>query len=213
MKRESFVFYESFYSAISVLPKNEQLLMLKAVVERALYGTEPNLSGVSKAMYSLIIPQLEANERRYKNGCKGGRPKPKNNQDETETKPNNNQDETETKPNVNDNDNVNDNVNVNDNKYTSPTATKPTKHKYGTHKNVLLTDEEYLKLQERFPTDCEEKINTLSEGIALKGYKYKSHYLAVIKWAETERARNQSSGAPNDYDRFVENLKEFVNEE
>ena len=66
------------------------------------------------------------------------------------------------------------------------TPTAPKKHKYVTHNNVLLTDEEYLKLQERFPTDYDEKINTLSEGLALKGYKYKSHYLAVIKWAKNE---------------------------
>ena len=71
---------------------------------------------------------------------------------------------------------------INNNKST-PTATK---HKHGTYNNVLLTDDEYLKLQERFPTDYEEKINTLSEGIALKGYKYKSHYLAVIKWAKND---------------------------
>lgn len=71
----------------------------------------------------------------------------------------------------------------------TPTATKPTKHKYGTHNNVLLTDEEYQKLKERFPTDYDEKINTLSEGIALKGYKYKSHYLAVIKWAQNENPK------------------------
>lgn len=72
------------------------------------------------------------------------------------------------------------------NNISTPTATNPTKHKYGEHKNVLLTDEEYTKLKERFPTDYEEKINTLSEGLALKGYKYKSHYLAVIKWAKND---------------------------
>ena len=66
------------------------------------------------------------------------------------------------------------------------TPTAPKKHKYGTHQNVLLTDEEYAKLQERFPLDYTDKINTLSEGLALKGYKYKSHYLAVIKWANNE---------------------------
>lgn len=75
------------------------------------------------------------------------------------------------------------------NNNSTPTATKPTKHKYGTHKNVLLTDDEYLKLQERFPTDYDEKINTLSEGLALKGYKYKSHYLAVIKWAKNDESK------------------------
>ena len=86
----------------------------------------------------------------------------------------------------------------------TPTATK--KHKYGTHKNVLLTDEEYLKLQERFPTDYDEKINTLSEGLALKGYKYKSHYLAVIKWAKNDESRPAKTTASSNP--FLDLLKE-----
>lgn len=62
----------------------------------------------------------------------------------------------------------------------TPPARK--KHKHGEHQNVLLTDEEYAKLQERFPNDYKEKIETFSEAIARKGYKYKSHYLAILDW-------------------------------
>lgn len=79
---------------------------------------------------------------------------------------------------------VEDNINI------SPSATtkaKPTKHKYGEHNNVLLTDDEYAKLQDKLPYDYEKWIETLSEGIALKGYKYKSHYLAILKWARNEK--------------------------
>jgi predicted phage replisome organizer len=88
----------------------------------------------------------------------------------------------------------------------TPTATKPTKHKYGTHKNVLLTDEEYLKLKERYPTDYDEKINTLSEGLALKGYKYKSHYLACIKWAQGDEKKKVKTTASSNP--FLDLLKE-----
>ena len=93
-------------------------------------------------------------------------------------------------------------VSVEEDNKSTPAATK---HKYGEHKNVLLTDEEYQKLKDRFPTDYEEKINTLSEGLALKGYKYKSHYLAVIKWAQNEKpkAAKQTSSNP-----FLDLLKE-----
>lgn len=93
-----------------------------------------------------------------------------------------------------------------DNNNSTPTAPKPSKHKYGTHKNVLLTDEEYAKLKERFPADYDEKINTLSEGLALKGYKYKSHYLAVIKWAKNETPKATKTTASSNP--FLDLLKE-----
>ena len=186
MQRESFIFYASFYSAIVTLPENEQLLMFKSIVERALYGKEPTLSGCSKGMYDLISPQIKANERRFLNGCKGGAPKGNKN---AKKQPKNNQ----KQPNDNVNENVNENVTDKDIK------TSTSKHKYGEHKNVLLTDDEYLKLKERYPTDYEEKINNLSVGMALKGYKYKSHYLAVIKWADNDK-QNQKAEKPDYYD-------------
>ena len=180
--RDSFIFYKSFYDSIKELDPQDQVQIYNAIFEYQFNCKEVELKGVCKSIFTLIIPQLEANNKRYENGKKGGRPK-------TKTKPNNNLTETKTKPNVNDNDNVN--VNDNENVYvndiiTTPTATKTTKHKYGTHNNVLLTDEEHQKLKERFPNDYHEKIDMLSEGLALKGYKYKSHYLAVIKWAKNE---------------------------
>lgn len=60
------------------------------------------------------------------------------------------------------------------------------KHIYGEYKHVLLSDEEIEKLKERFPDSYERKIKALDEGIELKGYKYKSHYLAILKWAEKD---------------------------
>lgn len=102
--RESFVFYKSFYDSIKELDPNDQVKIYNAIFEYEYYQREPKLSGVAKSIFTLILPQLEANNKRYENGKKGGRPKK-----ETEEKPKNNQKETKVKPNVN----VNDNVNVN----------------------------------------------------------------------------------------------------
>ena len=63
---------------------------------------------------------------------------------------------------------------------------KPKKHKYGEYNNVLLTDDELQKLKDKF-FDWESKIENLSQGIEMKGYKYKNHYLAILKWAENEK--------------------------
>lgn len=78
---------------------------------------------------------------------------------------------------------------VEDNIPPSASPPKPKKHQYGSHNNVLLTDEEFQKLQERFPDDYNDRIETLSEGMARKGYKYKSHYLAILNWAKNEKPK------------------------
>lgn len=102
--RESFIFYRSFYDGIKELDLEIQSQIYNAIMEYEFNKNEVELTGVAKAVFALIKPQLEANDKRYENGKKGGRPK-------TETKPKENQTEAKPKPNVNVN--VNENVNVN----------------------------------------------------------------------------------------------------
>ena len=107
--RESFIFYKSFYDSIKELDPKEQVKIYNAIFKYEFEKEEPTLTGVCKSIMTLILPQLEANDKRYENGKKGGRPK-------TKKQPNNNQTITKKQPNdnvnVNVNDNVNDNVNV-----------------------------------------------------------------------------------------------------
>jgi len=63
---------------------------------------------------------------------------------------------------------------------------KPTKHKYGEYNNVLLTDDELEKLKTEF-SDCEERIERLSEYVASTGKKYKSHYATIRNWARKDK--------------------------
>lgn len=58
---------------------------------------------------------------------------------------------------------------------------KKTKHKFGEYKNVLLTDDEYKKLSDKYP-DIEDIIKFFDEYIERKGYSAKSHYLCFSKW-------------------------------
>ena len=60
------------------------------------------------------------------------------------------------------------------------------KGKYGEFKNVLLTDEEYKKLTERFSTDYKERIERLSGYVASTGKSYKSHYATIINWSKKD---------------------------
>ena len=60
---------------------------------------------------------------------------------------------------------------------------KPKKHKIGNYKNVLLTDEEIQKLYEKLGMQkAVAVINNYSELKEMKGYKYKSDYLAILRW-------------------------------
>lgn len=109
--RDSFVFYKSFYESIKELAPKEQAQIYNAIFEYQFYGNKIELKGVCKSIFTLILPQLDANNKRYENGKKGGRPK--GNQNETKEKPKGNQKETKVEANENDNVNVNDNDNVN----------------------------------------------------------------------------------------------------
>lgn len=83
MKRESFCFYRSFYDAIKALPKKYQAQAIEAVLAYGLDGIVPtDADGVIQAIFALIRPQMDANNKRYINGKKGaehgnkgGRPK------------------------------------------------------------------------------------------------------------------------------------------
>ena len=111
--RDSFIFYRGFFESFSDLSKKDKLILFDALCNYALNDIEPELVGVPSAIFKLLKPQVDANNRRYENGLKGGRPK--KNQSETKTKPKENQTETKPKRNVNDNDNDNDNDNINEN--------------------------------------------------------------------------------------------------
>lgn len=59
------------------------------------------------------------------------------------------------------------------------------KKSYGTFNNVRLTDVELSKLQTMFK-DYQTRIDTMSEYIASKGDRYKSHYATILNWYRRE---------------------------
>lgn len=117
MTRDSFVFYRSFAEAIRCLPDAERVKVYDAICDYALEGKETEEGGVVSAMLCLVKPQIDANNKRYTNGKKGGRPTDQTeaeaNQEQTKSKPRTNQERTTSEPNVNVN--VNENVNANEN--------------------------------------------------------------------------------------------------
>lgn len=76
MVREGFVYYRSFYEATKFLPPEDYKKVNEAIIEYGLLGAEPTgLTTLSNAVFQLVKPQIDANNKRYANGCKGGAPK------------------------------------------------------------------------------------------------------------------------------------------
>lgn len=74
---------------------------------------------------------------------------------------------------------------------------KPTRHKYGEYKNVLLSDEEYAKLVSEFPNDYEQRIERLSGYIASTGKTYKNHLATIRNWAKRDGEKKTQTGSSN----------------
>ena len=104
--------------------EEQYLFALEIYMDYAFDGIEPDLTGqplVMKLFWKAAKPLIDANNRNYINGCKGGAPSEsmkgnqnaKKNKNQTQNKPKTNRNQTQNKGNVNDN--VNDNANDKDN--------------------------------------------------------------------------------------------------
>ena len=118
MEREtSMVFYRGFKESIDNCLPEERLAIYEAIMDYALNGTLPDLSGGSiKLIWPLIQPQLDANRGRRKNGRKGGAPRKTNGSDNGKTTGCAKAEAMgshDLQPNVNENENVNENANEN----------------------------------------------------------------------------------------------------
>ena len=72
------VFMLSYYEAIKDLPDNDRLSIYDAVMQYGFNGTEPQLSGIAKTVFTLIKPNVDSSLKKYRasvaNGKRGGRP-------------------------------------------------------------------------------------------------------------------------------------------
>ncbi len=66
--------------------------------------------------------------------------------------------------------------------------------RYGQYGNVKLTEEELAQLKARYPTQWQERIDRLSEYIASRGDKYKSHYATILSWARRDEQEGRGKG-------------------
>lgn len=73
----------------------------------------------------------------------------------------------------------------------SKTKAKPTRHKYGEYKNVLLSDEQLEKLKKEFPADWEARIERVSSYCESTGKSYKNYFATIKNWAKKDHTGNR----------------------
>ena len=81
---------------------------------------------------------------------------------------------------------------------TTPKTTTRDTHTYGEFQNVLLTDDEYERLEKKYGASLLDQIEELSIGLASKDYKYKNHCAAIHAWA-----RRDNGQRPNTSQRYT----------
>lgn len=106
-KRDSFIFYRSFYDASKCLKTEGKAQLFDAICSYALDEKVEQLDGTAYGMFQLVKPQLDANRKRFNNGCikkqKGSKKEAKSKQTKSKV---------EANVNVNVNPNVNENLNL-----------------------------------------------------------------------------------------------------
>ena len=70
-------------------------------------------------------------------------------------------------------------------------AAKPSaeRRRYGTFRNVLLSDAELDRLKATFPDDWEQRVERLSSYMASKGKTYRNHLATILNWARMDKAK------------------------
>jgi hypothetical protein len=114
--RDSFIFYRSFFQSTRKLSAQDKAEIFDAICSYALDGEEIEMGIVPEAIFTIIKPNLDANRRKWANGCKDKKKSEDIEADEEQTisKTEAKQKQTISKPegNVNVNVNLNENLNL-----------------------------------------------------------------------------------------------------
>lgn len=195
--RDGFVFYRSFREAMRELPEEERLKCYEVILDYALDEVVPNEVGISSAIFKLIKPQIDANNKRYENGKKGGR----GNRTETKPKPNTNQDVTKVEPKEKEKEKVKekdkDKVKVSSSVVhlppLPPIITLPCK----ADEEYIVTQGEYEEMTDTYPT-----LDVMGELRAMKGWLIGNKNKLKLKddipkfmygWLNDERKKKNAS--------------------
>ena len=190
-ERKGWCLFHDWVDALDLLDKSSAWEIIKAIDNYYLTGEDPleNLHKIeqqviAKMMFQQIRRQEEISAQRKKAGQEGGFAKARNvaNIGKTEKSVANVATYTDT--------NTYTNTITNIERGATPNAR-------GRYNNVILTDAEVAALSKEFPNDYTERIERLSEYMAVSGKTYKSHIATIRNWAKRDAEklqRQQQSG-------------------
>lgn len=195
--KQTFVFRLEWAQVLKQQPDSIRLAVYDAIIDYVQTGHEPPQQSVVYFAFLFIKNQIDKDTAKYEEVCAKKAEAGKKHKGNQYTNKRNKMEQMEqvfqNGTNGTDNDNEYDNVYdnnttinssdiINADKSAKKKSAKQPKKKYGEFENVLLTDEEAQKLHNEFGNDALAIVQNFSDLKAMKGYKYKSDYLAIRKW-------------------------------
>lgn len=166
---KQFTFFRNYYDVIKELPNKEEFAF--SILEYVFEDRKPQFNGLNKGIWQLIERPLQISKNKSQNAKK-------EKQKEIKSKSNENQTHYSISSSIS---NSNSKKEKDNRDMGEEEKEKKPKNKFGEYQNVLLTEKEYESLQKAY-SNYEELIKFLDEYIEDKGYKSKSHYLAIKRW-------------------------------
>lgn len=161
------IIYRSHVEAIELLPEEEQLKAYKAIISYCMDDTVPE-DMIGKYTLAMARPLLDSWKAKRQAGKKGGESKRKQSEADGSNLKQTEADESNIEPKV---------------KEKVKVKEKDIKHTHGEYKHVRLTGPEHDKLVADYGEEQTRKaVRFLDEYIEEKGYKSKSHYMALRRW-------------------------------
>lgn len=212
MAEKSFLLEDRQGAMIEKLSDEDAGKLLKAIFHYRETGEVDDLPFGADIVFIPIQQTIDENEEKYREVCErraeagrqGGRPKKANASEEKQKKQMVFEESKKSKrfsekakkadsdSDTDTDTDIKEKESLRDSKKKSPA---PKKSQYGIFKNVLLTDDEYHKLRERY-TDFADRIERLSGYIESTGKKYKSHYATILNWARRDEEQGKGRDRP-----------------
>lgn len=222
-KKKTFVMYESWGAAISMMNNEQAGSLLKSIYE---YQSNPDARPDDPAVafvFEIIRQKMDEDQRKYEETCQArseaGRRGGKSNAKQTEANKANasfakqnetNQADTESDTDS-DNESESDSENETGNEHPAGAKKKksaqarPVRHKHGEFGHVLLTDDDLARLNDKHGEDATRAaIKAVDEYCEQSGRTYKNYALVMEKWGYRSAAENARSGTPKKQGGYVD---------